>query len=195
MGSARRAAALLLLLAAGGPARADAPGPVPAVKARAARAGGIASLGIGAQYAGLGLQLLYFQPVPLAPFGQPLAIFASAAYGTFATLDGRYTLDRMDQHLGGFSFMAGASAGRMHRACIGAGFAPLAGNGVTIEGLVVAQSKDYGPFVEAGYELLAGNGVFVRVLPLGLSYLPRTRWRASGDFSYTSSLGLGWKPW
>jgi hypothetical protein len=182
----RVAVALALL---GAPAQA-APG-----SERATRLGGVASFGLGTGYAGVGLQLLYLQPLPLRPLGLPLSLSASGAYGMHSVLDGRSTLDGQDQRLTGFSFMAGVSAGHMHRACVGAGWGVLGGAGVPIEGLVVETVNVYGPFLEAGYELLAANGLFVRVLPLGLAYLPRTRWRASAEVHYSGSVGIGWKPW
>jgi hypothetical protein len=177
------------------PALADAQTPATRPHPRADRPGGIASVGLGAAYAGTGVQLLYFQPLPLAPVGQPVALFASAAFGNHSTLNGLYTVDGQDQRLTGFSFMAGASAGRVHRLCVGAGWGALAGRGVAIEGLTVAGVTDHGPHLQAGYELLAENGAFLRLLPLGLSYLPQSRSRASGSLDYAFSVGLGWKPW
>jgi hypothetical protein len=164
-------------------------------RGRAERPGLIASVGAGPAYAGLGAQLQYHQTLPRAPLGVPLAVYGGVAYGIDHVLDGQAAVDGGDRIFTSFAFMAGASAGRNHRACLGGGFATLTRQNVAIEGLTVGTVAGRGAFVVAGYEFLADNGLFARALPLGFTYLPPKRWQASSDFAYTLSVGVGWKPW
>ena len=178
------------------PAQAQPAVQIPAP--RNAQPGLTASVGAGAAYANLGAQLSFQLPLRAATAAGPgpwWALSAGAALGRWSGDDGRRTVDGEGLHGWGSAFAIGASFGQRHRISADLGYGVLSSQPLAIEGLVVDEVARYGAFAQAGYEFLGENGLFVRLLPLGVGYVPNPLLESQQRRSWIGSVGVGWKLW
>lgn len=157
----------------------------------ASSAGPAGSVGLGAQYGGFGLQLAYHQPITRHPF----TLFGGLGYGAHSMFEGTGTYDGQHRWVFGASATAGVSYGHRHRVSAAFGYAIATAQAIVIEGLIVDAVGRYGAFAELGYDLVGKSGVLLRILPVGVTYVPHPLVAPGDRWAYTFSLGVGWKPW
>ena len=180
----RAALALPLFLLISFPARA-------AEELRYRTAGPAASVGLGAQYGGFGGQLAYYQPITRHPF----TLVGGVGYGAHSMYEGTGTYDGQNRWIFGAAATAGLSFGHRHRVCAAVGYGIATAQAISIEGLIVDAVGRYGFSGELGYELVGSSGVLLRLLPIGVTYVPHPLVARVDRVAYTFSLGFGWKPW
>jgi hypothetical protein len=144
------------------------------------RSGPLASIGIGGQYAGFGLQLEY-------EWVHPCRGFSLAPYGSVGLYPG-LTIDRAE-----LAFAAGALAsyGARNRWLLDLGVQPIATATLTLGGAIAAERPLYGPTLQIGRQWMGASGLFFRLLA-GAGYVI-DRYLA-GDVYFALSVGAGWKP-
>jgi hypothetical protein len=180
-----RAAAVAFALGSASAARADFLHP------DHDHAGLVPGIGLGAAYANAGLQLVYLQPVRPGRW----TVFAGAAFGIIGGSSARTAVDRQDHDLFGAAFTLGGSFGNRARLCADAGWGALGSQTVDIEGISIDAVAHYGIFGELGFEFLGYSGLYLRVMPLGLGYVPSRLVESSQRVNWTGSVGVGRKLW
>ncbi len=173
--------------------------PAPAASANAsphrpryATPGLAASLGIGPDFAGIGVQVMGLWPLATR---LPFTVFAGIGVGQTGTFDGIFTLDGETLRSFGPAVTAGASFGHRHRATAEIGWGAMVAQGLAIQGILIDSFVRYGVFAQAGYEFLGSSGVYFRILPLGIIHVPSPLLEAPNRLRFSSSVSIGWKPW
>lgn len=158
------------------------PGTPPGGAGRRERSGPAAAVGAGNPYAGIGLQLAYYQRLGRVPLH--LVPYLSA--GSW--------LDEQRTRIG---FAAGGALvyGRAHRVLVEALYGVQGSEFLALHGVLVDARSVSGVHLGVGYEYLTSPGIFLRVAP-GVSY-PLAGYTPGTERSLAFALtaGLGWKLW